>query len=162
MENNFFKILFRNDNRPFLVVLSVLILVQVIFMSYVLFDSKQPPALPSKQETVVPAQEEVFASSGNHNVLPEQTPQLKVSANDPKIETLINKVFRHIFLPNGDVRVETVVKPDELKTVNPVFYQFAKVGDQILIYADRAILYDPIADQVLDVQHFSEGAKLQK
>lgn len=80
--------------------------------------------------------------------------QLQVtSATDPVIAELVQTVFKHIFLPSGNVQISTVVKPDELRKVNPVFYQFAKEGDKVLIYADRAILYDPVADKVLDVIH---------
>lgn len=78
---------------------------------------------------------------------------LDINATDPEINTLIKKVFKHIFLPSGDVRVETVNKPELLRKINPVFYQFVKEGDKILIYEDRAILYDPGIDKVLDVIH---------
>ena len=80
--------------------------------------------------------------------------QLQVtSATDPAIAELVQTVFKHIFLPSGNVQVATVVKADDLRQANPVFYQFAKEGDKVLIYSDRAILYDPVADKVLDVLH---------
>lgn len=156
MESNFFKILFRKENRPLVVVLLVVVVIQAIFMSYITFDLKQSTVAVKKKEVIVPSvisNEEKLTVKENGETVTDSSSQLKVSATDPKIEALINKVFKHIFLPNGSVRVETVVKPEDLRRVNPVFYQFVKVGDQILIYPDRAILYDPVADQVLDVFH---------
>ena len=79
--------------------------------------------------------------------------QIKMKADNATTENLIKKVFSHIFLPKGDIQVEAILKPDELRKINPIFYQYAKAGDIVLIYSDRAILYDPVADKVLDVLH---------
>jgi hypothetical protein len=81
--------------------------------------------------------------------------QVNVQTDDPNIKILIDNVFKHIFLPSGDVRVETITNPDKLRSVNPIFYQNAKEGDMILIFNDRAVLYDPTIDRVLDVYHTS-------
>ena len=109
----------------------------------------------------------IFGNASSHDSLSSTTPisasgieegsgggaQVRVTTNDPAISDLIAKIFKHIFLPSGQVIVETVVKPDDLRKANPVFYQFVKLGDKILIYSDRAILYDPVADKVLDIIH---------
>jgi len=79
--------------------------------------------------------------------------QIKMRADNATTESLVKKVFSHIFLPKGDIRVESITKPDDLRKIDPIFYQYAKVGDIVLTYTDRAILYDPAADKVLDVLH---------
>lgn len=87
---------------------------------------------------------------------PSTGPQVQVTTNDPGVSDVINKVFKHVFLPSGEVQLRTIAQPDELRKVNPIFYQFAKQGDYVLIYADRAVLYDPVADRVLDIIHASQ------
>jgi len=120
----------------------------ILLLAYRAFDFKSNK---SKKSETAPASQ-VPAPVAN-----EQPPsaQLNITTDDPAISALIEKVFKHIFLPSGNVVVQTVLKPDELRKVNPVFYQFAKEGDKVLVYSDRAILYDPVIDRVLDVIHIS-------
>ena len=156
--SRFLKNLTREENRPVLIVVLALVVIQAVLFSYLLLDFKTSQKVKTDAEesanispekiTEKPAVVEPDTNSGSG-------PQVKISTSDPKVAAIIEKVFKHIFLPSGDVRIETVVKPDELRKANPVFYQFAKTGDQILIYPDRAILYDPVADKVLDVMHAS-------
>lgn len=169
MESIFLSNLLRKENRPLLIVVLVIFFFQFIFSAYLILDLKRnnvenerfgklpTSVLSVKQEDVgkgTTEQKEV-ATSDAQSVF-ATAPQLEVTATDPKIKALINKVFAHIFLPSGNVQVETVVKPDELRKINPTFYQLAKEGDQMLEYSDRAILYDPVADRVLDVIHFTK------
>ncbi|MDO8499635.1 MAG: hypothetical protein Q7S66_03170 [bacterium] len=93
----------------------------------------------------------------NKTDLIQSGPQVKIVASDQTTTDIINKVFKHVFLQSGDVQVQTINKPDELRKTNPVFYQYAKAGDYILLYSDRAILYDPIADLVLDIEHIADN-----
>jgi hypothetical protein len=86
------------------------------------------------------------------------TSQLQITATtDQATAELVQKVFKHIFLPSGNVQISTVLKPEELKKINPIFYEFVKEGDKVLIYPDRAILYDPVIDKVLDVTHIGSS-----
>ena len=82
--------------------------------------------------------------------------QVQVAGSSPEIEALVQKVFKHIFLPSGDIKVLTVIDAEILRKQEPVFYQFAKPGDKVLVYSDRIILYDPVVDKVLDVAHLSK------
>lgn len=85
---------------------------------------------------------------------PSNNNQLTITAvSDPKTAALMQKVFKHIYLPGGNVRIETIINDNDLRKTNPIFYEFAKVGDKLLIYSDRIILYDPTADKVIDVLH---------
>lgn len=129
----------------------------IIALAYLLFDFKNKGVKNQNENSAVSAKSSVASPAGN---APAGGAQLQVtSATDPAIAELVQTVFKHIFLPSGNVQVATVVKADELRQANPVFYQFAKEGDKVLIYADRAILYDPVADKVLDVAHVSQPTK---
>lgn len=89
------------------------------------------------------------------NGLPELSgdPGVTVENEDPAVGGVIKKVARHVLLPNGQVVVTTVLDPDALREAHPIFYHNAKQGDKVLIYEDRAILYDPAIDRVLDISH---------
>jgi len=127
--------------KEYAIKILIIIVIVLIFSAYYLFDLKNKNTLSSG------------VNSTNRDQTDEQA-QLKITGStDPTTSALIEKVFKHVFLPSGDVRVETVNKPELLREINPIFYQFVKKGDQILIFTDRAILYDPAADKVLDIIH---------
>lgn len=68
------------------------------------------------------------------------------------VKTLIEKVGRLIKLPEGEVpTVATVSDLDQLR--DQPFFANAKPGDKVLVYpgAKKAILYDPIADKIVEV-----------
>lgn len=89
--------------------------------------------------------------------IPEDSIQISdVTGDDPTIVDIVKKVSRHLVLPDGRVTVVTITNLKALLQENPVFYRFAKAGDKVLIYQDRAILYNPDIDKVLDVWHVSE------
>ncbi len=77
-----------------------------------------------------------------------------VASGNASINDLIKKLGKHIFLPTGKVTVATVVDAEALRKENPIFYQYAKKGDRVVVYPSQAILYDPVLDIVLDVIHF--------
>ncbi len=78
-----------------------------------------------------------------------------VYSDSNAINDLIKKLGKHIYLPTGKVTITTVVDADALRKDNPVFYQYAKKGDRVVLYPTVAILYDPVVDLVLDVAHFA-------
>ncbi len=68
------------------------------------------------------------------------------------LEETIEKIGRHYLLPEGETpTLATVLNPEELK--NQQFFLRAKKGDIVLIYAEakKAILYDPVADKIIEV-----------
>ena len=80
-----------------------------------------------------------------------------VSGNDPTIVDVVRKVAEHLFLPKGKVIVGTVVDPEASRKINPIFYANTKQGYKVLIYDDRAILYDPTIDRLLNMWHFVQN-----
>lgn len=83
-----------------------------------------------------------------------QMEQLR-TGNDPKnveaARAIVEKVRRHFLIPeNVDPTVATIVDVNTLKTKND-FYKSAKNGDNLIVTATRAILYDPDKDIVIDV-----------
>lgn len=128
----------------------LLVIVFAGFFSYSLSGRKAGVVVDNTPTTVTqpqPAQKSDSPETANSG------PQVQIISSNPGVEEIVKKVFKHVFLPSGDLEVQTVAKPDELRKVNPIFYEFAKVGDYVLIYKDRAVLYDPVADRVLDIVH---------
>lgn len=80
----------------------------------------------------------------------------KVAEED--ITKTVSKVGQLMFLPDNETpTVATVVNPDALK--NQLFFANAKVGDKLLIYnvAKKAILYDPVANKIVEVAPLNIG-----
>ena len=75
-----------------------------------------------------------------------------------EIEKVVERVGRHIVLPEGETpTVATVTDPEKLK--DQVFFQKAKAGDKVLIYtnAKKAILYDPELDKIIEFAPLNIG-----
>jgi hypothetical protein len=91
----------------------------------------------------------------------KKDPRLKeTSAKTAQEETkaLINKIGQLLVLPEGEEPViATVTDPEQLK--DQVFFTKAKRGDKVLIYtnAKKAILYDPVANKILEVAPLNLG-----
>ncbi len=64
---------------------------------------------------------------------------------------VIQKVRRIFVIPEGiDPTVATIVDVNQLRSRN-AFYNKAKNGDHLIVTNDRAILYDPLTDKIIDV-----------
>jgi hypothetical protein len=77
---------------------------------------------------------------------------------EKEVTQLVEKVGRLIVLPTGEMpTVATVKNPENLKKQS--FFVNAKEGDRVLIYtvAKKAILYDPIADKIVEVAPLTIG-----
>ncbi len=92
-----------------------------------------------------------------------QTAELK---RDPQalarkeIEQLVSRVGALIVLPEGEQpTMATVTDPEKLK--DQPFFNNAKTGDKVLIYtnARKAILYDPVANKIIEVAPLNIGNK---
>ncbi len=71
---------------------------------------------------------------------------------------LIAKISQLMVLPEGEEPViATVTDPERLK--DQVFFTKAKKGDKVLIYtnAKKAILYDPVANKIVEVAPLNIG-----
>lgn len=84
-----------------------------------------------------------------------QDPQAKAKA---EADAVVRQVARHMVLPDGETpTVATVSDPSKLKDQR--FFANAKKGDKVLIYsgAQKAILYDPQADRIIEVAPVNIG-----
>ena len=79
------------------------------------------------------------------NDLPPQ-PQL----SPEEIQDVLQTVDRHIVLPPGEPLIATVQDAASLKKLQP-FFDSSENGDQLLVYPDRAFLYRPSADKLINV-----------
>ena len=71
---------------------------------------------------------------------------------------LVDRVAKLITLPADEVpTVATVSDPEKLK--DQPFFAHAKKGDKVLIYskAKKAILYDPVANKIVEVAPLNIG-----
>ncbi len=91
-----------------------------------------------------------FRGAGDEMVK-KQVEDVKITSSNPQVGDILQKVSHHILLPSGEVTVSTVTDADKLRQSNPFFYQSAVAGDKILVYPDRAILYNPTKDIVLNL-----------
>ena len=71
--------------------------------------------------------------------------------SDEETQKVIESVGRHLKLPDETPTMATIIEVDQLKQANPEFYAYAENGDKLLLYAQRAILYDPEGDIILNV-----------
>lgn len=74
------------------------------------------------------------------------------TASKEEIQALIARVAAHITIKQDEgPTVATIQNADMLRAQNPVFYKDAQVGDRLLIWSDKAVLYSPATDKVLSV-----------
>ncbi|HEV8601445.1 MAG TPA: hypothetical protein VGQ87_02490 [Patescibacteria group bacterium] len=85
----------------------------------------------------------------------KQNPQVAAQKENKK---LLEAVGQLIVLPSDEQpTIATVSDPSKLK--DQAFFAQAKVGDKVLIYtnAKKAILYDPVANKILEVAPVNIG-----
>lgn len=94
-----------------------------------------------------------------HNQVGElKTNPQKVAEEETAV--LINKVSQLIVLPTDEQpTVATVADPAKL--ADQPFFAHAKQGDKVLIYtnARKAVLYDPVANKIVEVAPVNIGAQ---
>jgi hypothetical protein len=67
-------------------------------------------------------------------------------------------VSQIMYLPDGDVQVETVVNADGLRAEsdeNAAIYQYVKTGDIVFRHETGLIIYDPQAHKIVDALRFA-------
>jgi hypothetical protein len=71
--------------------------------------------------------------------------------SDEEMDALLAKVEAHILLPEDEEPlIATILDVESLKADQP-FYKNAENEDQLLLYEDRAIIYSPKKDKVINV-----------
>lgn len=71
--------------------------------------------------------------------------------NREAAKQVVEKVRKLYSIPQGvEPTVATIVDVQQLRARNP-FYNKAKNGDHLVVTQDRAILYDPVANKIIDV-----------
>ena len=76
-----------------------------------------------------------------------------------EVEDLVTRVGMLMVLPTGETpTVATVSDPEALK--DQAFFAGSKKGDKVLIYtnAKKAVLYDPVANKIVNVAPVDIGA----
>ena len=88
----------------------------------------------------------------------QKAPQNYLESSQSELKDLISRVGELMVLPTDeDPVIATVTDPERLK--GQVFFINAKKGDNVLIYykAKKAILFDPIANKIIEVAPLTIG-----
>lgn len=81
----------------------------------------------------------------------EQVQGADQAQNKEAAQEILQKVRSHMVLPAGvEPTVAMIVDVTQLRSRN-AFYNKAKNGDYLIVLPERAILYDPKADKIVDV-----------
>ena len=78
---------------------------------------------------------------------------------EEEVLSLVTAVGKLIVLPEGETpTIATVSSPEKLQ--DQAFFANAKAGDKVLIYtnAQKAFLYDPVSNRVINVAPLSVGS----
>lgn len=79
------------------------------------------------------------------------TPEAWEELAKKEVDSLLDNIGRHIILKKGeDPMIATISDIDSLISEQE-FYKDAKNGDKLIIYSDRAIIYDPDKDVIVNV-----------
>lgn len=81
----------------------------------------------------------------------EQVQGADQAQNREAAKEIIQKVKQHMVLPSDvEPTVAKIVDVNQLRSRN-AFYNKAKNGDYLIVLPERAILFDPVADKIVDV-----------
>lgn len=80
------------------------------------------------------------------SMLEKAVPQV---VDDYQNQTLIDRVRRHMDLPSETPKLITITNAASMR--QQPFYAHAQDGDKVLVFSQRAILYDPVRDRIVEV-----------
>jgi hypothetical protein len=87
-----------------------------------------------------------WSSQQQLNALRVASPEKYVQLQD---QSLVEKVRRHMEIPDETPLINTVTDAASLRS--QLFYAKAQDGDKVLVFSQRAILYRPGEDKVIEV-----------
>lgn len=87
-----------------------------------------------------------WSSQQQLNALRIASPEQYTQLQD---QSLVDKVRRHMDIPDETPLINTVTDAASLR--NQLFYAKAQDGDKVLVFSQRAILYRPSEDKVIEV-----------
>lgn len=77
--------------------------------------------------------------------------QIEIGGDNPAVAKVVEQVAKHMFLPRGEVKVATIVDAEGLRADFPGVYTYAQNGQKALFYVHGIIIFDPVADKIVDV-----------
>lgn len=73
-------------------------------------------------------------------------------------QALLTAIQRHVSIDtNEKPRIMTISNLEQVKAENPAFYKDAHLGDRVLFWDDKVILYSEVQDRVLVVLPISSS-----
>ncbi|MBI2989773.1 MAG: hypothetical protein HYY51_01100 [Candidatus Magasanikbacteria bacterium] len=86
-------------------------------------------------------------------------PAEDTTGSGSEADLVVQAVSRHMLFPEGKITVATVLDASSLHEQNPIYFQYVKNGDKLLYYPHGVIIYDAVADKIVDiVRLYSESA----
>lgn len=78
-----------------------------------------------------------------------QNSELQQYKADKDVSFLKSQIEKHIILPKGEPLIATINDIEKLKK-DQTFYQNAENGDKVFIWQDKALIYRPSLDRIVD------------
>lgn len=81
-----------------------------------------------------------------------EAPATPQETSEVELGNIVDRVASHILINRDEEpTIATVQDPEALRLKDPVFYKDADVGDRLLIWSDKAVLYSEADDVILSV-----------
>ena len=75
----------------------------------------------------------------------------KQEVNQREIEAIVEKVSKHIILPENETPTVATIEDIDALVQQQSFFVGAQNGDKVLIYSNKAIVYNPERDVLVNV-----------
>lgn len=79
------------------------------------------------------------------------SPQGRAQVAQLEIDALLAKVGGLILLPEGEEPAIATIQDAEALARDEAFYRDAKNGDKVIVYREKAIIYDPTSNRLVNV-----------
>jgi hypothetical protein len=125
-----------NTILKFSLIFSSITFLAVILMAWYIFDNFKKDNTTDLKLDLSSAQSESTLSMTN---------------NDPQVGGIVEKISKHMILPQGDFTVSVVKDEEGLKKQDAFAFKYAKLGNYVVFYPHGLIIYDAELDRIADV-----------
>lgn len=130
--------------------------VLVLVMALLLFRGSSPWSLSSPSSEELNSAVVDTETSQNVENVATTNPAVSAQTPDDDIQKILQAVTKHFVFPDGDVTIATVMDADGLRLDNPLLFERAKKGDNLLYFSLGLIIYDPVQDKIVDFFRITE------
>ena len=84
--------------------------------------------------------------------------QIGDTLTDTSVATIIARIERLAAVPSGEQPTVALIRNADLASAQQDFYRGASSGDILVVYSDRALIYDPRADKIINMSLIERSA----